>query len=388
MSIVGNLSALNSILSGELIASDDFNPLESDVYKDDYLLTDVTVGEYITISLESDAFDTYLQLVDADTGELIADNDDYGDGLNSQLSFVAVAGINYIVRVSHWDKSQLGAYQLNTSTLSAPDLPDLTVKNIIAPDTATVYDTLSISWTEENIGVSPANGYWYGEIYYSDDPYFDYDDDEYLEYWERDDYDIPVVGGKNYTSSITIPNIEPGEGYLLFVVDFDKELEESNESNNIIAVPIEISGIDANLTVTGSAQESANLGENIAVSWTVSNTGSVDASNYWYDYIYISNDEYYDSNDTYVTRQRRNNDTPLAPGANYTVDRNVTIPNYAEGGWSYLLFVTDRNNTQAENDETDNVYAVPLELNVPDVDLEITNTDAPNTALVKEKLSR
>ena len=113
MSIVGTLSALNGNLTSTLTDSDLLQPTLNGTYSDDYQLIDVMVEQLITIELASDEYNTYLQLINADTGEVIIENDDSGLGTNSKLSFLAFEDINYIVRVSGYDETELGIYQLS-----------------------------------------------------------------------------------------------------------------------------------------------------------------------------------------------------------------------------------------------------------------------------------
>ncbi|NJL51873.1 MAG: hypothetical protein HC930_05920 [Hydrococcus sp. SU_1_0] len=118
MSIVGTLSAENGNLISTLTDSDLLNPTLVGSYSDDYQLIDVIVGQVITIALTSDDYDTYLQLINADTEEVITGDDDGGEGTNSKLSFVAVEGINYLVRVSGYDETELGTYELSATNLA------------------------------------------------------------------------------------------------------------------------------------------------------------------------------------------------------------------------------------------------------------------------------
>ena len=235
----------------ELTDTDNINLTLDGSYSDDYELTDVIAGEFITIELTSDDFDTYLQLVDADTEEIIDENDDFGYELDSRLSFTAVEGINYLVRVSGYDEYELGIYTLEiSSSLEAPDLPDLIITDVqISPPSlindslpgstndiisVSINDTISVSWTVENIENTSAFGYWEDEIYFSTDPFLD-DDDIYLNYEELDYEVIPLESGEEYTFEldVVIPHSTANSSYLLFVVDAYNDLGESDESNNL-----------------------------------------------------------------------------------------------------------------------------------------------------------
>ena len=83
---------------------------------DDYLVT-FTAGQQRTISLESEAFDPYVQVFRAAErdGEALAADDDSGDGLDSMLVFTAEEAGDYVVRVSALGPSGAGAYRLRVS---------------------------------------------------------------------------------------------------------------------------------------------------------------------------------------------------------------------------------------------------------------------------------
>ncbi len=113
----GSISA-NQSLNGSLSFNDFNNPTRSGSYRDDYSLTGVSAGQQVRINLNSSAFDTYLQLVNASTGELIDYDDDSGSGTNSELSFTVQSGVNYIIRVASYYASTTGNYTLSTTTSS------------------------------------------------------------------------------------------------------------------------------------------------------------------------------------------------------------------------------------------------------------------------------
>ena len=108
--------SLTTLLTGEtvngtLATTDPTNPTRTGSFRDDYLVTNVTAGQSVQLNLDA-AFDTYLQVVNAATGEIVAFNDDSNGTLNSQLSFTAAAGVNYIARATSYSAGATGAYSL------------------------------------------------------------------------------------------------------------------------------------------------------------------------------------------------------------------------------------------------------------------------------------
>jgi len=106
-------------VNGSLTTSDLDNPNRPGRFADTYLLSGVSVGEPIQLNLNSPSgtgnFDTYLQLVNADTGVTIASDDDSGIDLNAELFFLVSPGINYLVRATSYGLEATGDYILTTN---------------------------------------------------------------------------------------------------------------------------------------------------------------------------------------------------------------------------------------------------------------------------------
>ncbi len=81
-------------------------------YRADYNLTGLTPGQALQLSLDSGAFDAYLEVIDAASGLVVADNDDisYPNNTNARLTFTPAAGTNYLARVSSSIEDQTGAF--------------------------------------------------------------------------------------------------------------------------------------------------------------------------------------------------------------------------------------------------------------------------------------
>ena len=116
---IGNYTLSTSTSSfsvnGTLADTDPSNPTRSSRFRDDYFLTGLNPGQSVQLNLNGN-FDTFLQLIDADTGQVIRWDDDSGPGLNSQLTFTAQQGVDYIVRTTSFGSGVTGNYSL-TSTV-------------------------------------------------------------------------------------------------------------------------------------------------------------------------------------------------------------------------------------------------------------------------------
>jgi len=110
----------NQTVSGTLARTDPRNPTRYGRFSDDYLLTGVVVGQAVQVNLNAD-FDTYLQVVNANTGAVIAYNDDSGSATNSQLSFVVESDVHYIIRATSFAPRAVGDYTITTNTVTLPE---------------------------------------------------------------------------------------------------------------------------------------------------------------------------------------------------------------------------------------------------------------------------
>jgi subtilisin family serine protease len=85
-------------------------------FKDEYALTGLKHKQQVQINLQSSAFDAYLQLIDRDTGKIIAQNDDANSGTSdARLTFTVRRNTQYILRVTSYERGKTGRYKLQTS---------------------------------------------------------------------------------------------------------------------------------------------------------------------------------------------------------------------------------------------------------------------------------
>lgn len=105
-------------VSGTLTASESDSDATEALTPTVYYLLDTSDVEdtVVVVDLESDDFDTYLQLLDADTGDILEQNDDFDGTTHSQITFEPVAGMRYLVEVGSFGSYGAGDYRLNIST--------------------------------------------------------------------------------------------------------------------------------------------------------------------------------------------------------------------------------------------------------------------------------
>jgi Ca2+-binding RTX toxin-like protein len=115
---------LGQAIDGSLSSTDTKNPKRLGSFSDEYTLTGISNWQQVQINMDSTAIDSYLQLVNASTGEVITFNDDLfipgsRGTRNSQLSFTVVPGVNYVIRATsfNFNANQTGNYTFKTSSL-------------------------------------------------------------------------------------------------------------------------------------------------------------------------------------------------------------------------------------------------------------------------------
>ena len=240
-------------------------------------------------------------------------------------------------------------------TLTVPQV-DLIVTAASAPATAATGGTADISWDVKNQGTQAAGATWYDSIYLSTDDTYD-SLDRFVNSIYAGDV-TPLAPGETYSrdTSITLPSSPAGSYYLLFVADGGHNQAETDETNNVRAVPIALTPLDVHLVVTGSTSPSSASPGAIDISWTVTNQGTDPIGGSWSDYVYLSKDQKYDFSDSYVAYGYRSGSGPLGGGASYTIQQTANLPGLAPGDY-YLLFIADQYSAVSETDATNNVRA-------------------------------
>ncbi|MEL6128767.1 MAG: peroxidase family protein [Cyanobacteria bacterium J06628_4] len=116
--------APNTTVDSFLSATDAITPFRPDHFYDGYLLTNLSPYQQVSLSVASNDFDAYLQIIDANTGQLLAFDDDSGSSTSASLDFIARPNTDYLVHVTSFEDRALGRYSLSTSvqTLSDDDI--------------------------------------------------------------------------------------------------------------------------------------------------------------------------------------------------------------------------------------------------------------------------
>jgi hypothetical protein len=114
-------------VSGELTDSDQQAPAEdgaeqgADRHRYDDHRIRLEAGRRYSLTVNSEAFDPYARLLRAGQTEVIAENDDSGESLNSRISYTPAESGDYVLRVSGFAADARGAYTAEVAQL--PPLP-------------------------------------------------------------------------------------------------------------------------------------------------------------------------------------------------------------------------------------------------------------------------
>ena len=141
---------------------------------------------------------------------------------------LAADGGNAITESS--ENNNLGATPL---AVTLPPLPDLIVRNIVAPANAVPGQTLSISWIATNQGTLMATGVWSETVYLATNTAgagaFELGNFIYTN-------TIPIGGSIARTQSVVLPINSPlGSLWAVVRVDSGGDITEGNETNNLAA---------------------------------------------------------------------------------------------------------------------------------------------------------
>lgn len=195
---------------------------------------------------------------------------------------------------------------------------------------------------------------------------------------------VATASSPVYNASINIPpDIAQGNYNLIFFIDANSSVYELNEANNINVKPLTIAGIAAlpDFVITNpTAPTIAVIGNALTIGCSLSNIGTAAAGASKVKY-YLSTDNTYNSNDTYIGIQTISS---LANGSSSNLNQLFTIPSTLTEGNYFLIYVADANNEVLELNEANNNSNRPITLTntlgTP-IDLSLSITVAPSATV-------
>jgi subtilase family serine protease len=179
---------------------------------------------------------------------------------------------------------------------------------------------------------------------------------------------------RSLARTLTLPPTLPlGNYYLLLVADYRQEVAETDETNNVAALPFAVVTPNLDLTVTTPASSGSYEpvpGNTFYVRCSLANLGNTIAYPATLGY-YLSADQVLSPDDALLTQKQL---LPLAGGASQSLDSDIQLPPTVTPGNYYLLLVADYRQELAETNETNNVTALSLKVVQPNSDLAIERT--------------
>ncbi len=254
-------------------------------------------------------------------------------------------------------------------------LPDLRIKTISTIKTdANPGETVQVQYKIENIGDATAKNFTI-RLYFSYNSVISTSD----VYLNKQRVVASLAAGASstlYTDNISIPGNAPvGTRYIGCIVDYNKIVTESSESNNTMAKAITINATpDLSVSFLSTNKTSALQGESVQVQYEVHNSGTADANSLKVR-LYFSYNSTITTGDTYLSYERTFSSIPSgSTSSRYTA--NILIPASAPEGTRYIGCIVDYDYQVEESDERNNTKAVSLTVNsAPDLRATLLSLD-------------
>ena len=270
---------------------------------------------------------------------------------------------------------------------------DLAIENVIInPDSVPVSGEISTSFTITNLGTSYSYAY-YG-IYLSDDEIIDPDDVQLVSYY------YSLNAGSSYQVNRTIylqETISEGEYYILYQVDAENSVDETDEMNNFCSKSLKIYSFDliedydvliSDLQIT---TDPIYAGNSLYTQLTCINVGLEIPTSVYYSY-YLSTDSVLDVEDLSRTLYTNYSYSSWPTGSYRNMSNSLSLPDTLSAGKHYLIAKIDSRNSVFEINEENNVLIKPFQVSEMVYDIEAISITcdgvliAGNTAQFRTRL--
>ncbi|HEY5909679.1 MAG TPA: CARDB domain-containing protein [Verrucomicrobiae bacterium] len=253
-----------------------------------------------------------------------------------------------------------------TFTIQPPDLAALAL-DVPPVLNSTPKPQVTVAWGVTNQGIGRAEGAWRDILYFSTTPTVEYNTPVLREAYEFG----PIQPGETYwrTNVVTVPVVESGTYYLIFVADYQDSLSESDLDNNLLVVPVTFNisppdlvpfGLDVQAVVAGPVNPT------VTIAWGITNQGSGSTAGFgWNDRLLLG-----------TTPPPENgseigqfyHDETIEPGQSIRVTNTLRVP-VSESGTYYLTLVVNRYGDLFESSYDNNEIRVPITFQVQPPDL-------------------
>ena len=289
----------------------------------------------------------------------------------------------------------------NAAVLNCP-LPDLTVSNVVLP-TMQAGAEVQLSLTVSNQGTAGFNGSFVTSVYAIVDGTQVNCPLKQQIAPETTAYSLAVGESLQFTLKVLVPpTVTSTCNVFSIVVDATNAVLEINENNNTANATASVTNYPFNLaTQNFTVPSTVTAGEITNISWKVKNTGTCPSSQIpfylrtnngytlvegttlpspWKDRVFLSDDATWSDNDLQLLSVDRN--TVLNPNRTYTVQQSITLP-YSAVGSKYLICVSDATQITFDNNRTNNIVAIPVEVELgvlPDLHITTLNVEPVMTS--------
>jgi hypothetical protein len=232
----------------------------------------------------------------------------------------------------------------DTSSTSSPaplqpaPLADLTVTSVTGPTSALGGSQLPVTWTVVNNGADTGSVTITDSVYLSYDQVFDPSTDLYVGSVSKAG---GLAAGGSYTqsASLALRAGVAGTFYVIVVTNSDHAVPESSTTNDSGSAPattlVQLPAPADLVAGTVTIPPDAVAGQNITITYQVTNNGSVTASGSWTDSLYLAPISTWALGDPLLGSVAETQN--LAPGAHYTGTLTAPLPGVAPGSYYVIL---------------------------------------------------
>lgn len=277
-------------------------------------------------------------------------------------------------------------------------VPDLAVEIIsISEETLITENKVAVAWKIKNVGSADVQNVTITDGFYASS---NANGTNAVALGEATNQVSLVAGGeKVFRTNITIPRDSRLNGSRHFFVktNIKNTLQESTTENNISAAivkqfeyvedPAVVKVNGTNITVTGlQVASTTTTGEDLAVSYTIKNTGTLAIDTDVSQEVFISERSSFDSSaKALLVKGTLPSVAGLQAGQSVTTNISVNIPSDMKGGQKYLFVYTNRNKTLREKKSDDNSVKSPVYINGNLPDYAMSDLVVPATIKTSEK---
>lgn len=256
-------------------------------------------------------------------------------------------------------------FRSDSITIFLTPPPDLVTTAVIAPNAASNYEPLTIHYTVQNEGATPAIGPWWDKVYITNSLTLNTSTALLLGSYKRS---ITLLPDSSYTHQInvTIPSQITGPHYIFVFTDANLNVfEHTQEENNIKRCSHSTEILSPDLFVPDIFPlGQLNSGQQVTVSYYSKNQGNGKLIGSWADKIYLSALPVFYTDSSTLLGTNIINYTQILINDSLLQQKTVTIPNGIAGNY-FVYVVSDCNNTIFEPlNENNNISRTELEFPV------------------------